>query len=142
MCFDPLFPEDTELTCAPFDPTPTADEFRCGEVNCDRRVEVCVIGDHVMDELVCGAPGRCQAIGEPCDGCDCAVPQIGSTFCVESCEDDGAGQLEVVGNVSQGRCLNCGGSGASCTVDADCCALDGLDGFCTVDGVCGDPERE
>jgi len=137
LCADTLFPEDAEYECATLDPEPTPQQFRCGEDNCARSDEVCIVGDYVFEEIVCGEPERCRAIDEACDDCACAVERINSTFCVGECTDDGAGAVFIAGTDLQGSdCLNCTDPGDPCTEDFECCALDGLDAFCNAGGEC------
>ncbi len=137
LCADPLFPEDAAYECAPLDPDPTAEEFRCGEENCARGDEVCIEGDYVFDQILCGEPQWCRGIAEACDDCACAIERIDSSFCVEVCSDDGAGAVYISGSDLQGfDCLNCTDPGEPCTDDAECCALDGLDAFCNDAGEC------
>lgn len=137
LCADPLFPEDATYQCAPLDPEPTAAEFRCGEDNCARGDEVCIVGDYVFDEIVCGEPERCRGIAETCDDCACAIERIDRTFCVAECTDDGAGAVSIAGTDNQGSdCLNCTDPGEPCAADSDCCALDGVDAFCNQAGAC------
>lgn len=137
LCADPLFPEDAAYECAHLDPEPTAEEFRCGEDNCARGNEICIVGDYVFDEIVCGEPERCRGIAEACDDCACAIEHVDSHFCAEACTDDGAGAVFISGSDLQGSsCLNCTDPGDACTEDAECCALDGLDAFCNDSGQC------
>jgi hypothetical protein len=143
LCFEDGVREGS-YDCARLDPEPTADEFRCGEENCARSAEICISGDYVFDEVVCGEPERCRPFAR-CDDCACAIENMNGNYCMKSCTDDGNGAIVIGGSdLSGSDCMNCLDPGEPCTGESRCCGLDGLDAFCNEEGVCeeGDGSEE
>ncbi|WP_437301046.1 hypothetical protein [Sorangium sp. So ce426] len=92
--------------CTDADPEPSADEFRCGETNCDRGTEAC---EHKAEYLGCDGHDICTALPayDGCTDCDCIAAYFadgvnGSYFgegasriCLDACTGSGEGAIHV-----------------------------------------------